>query len=305
MTSVRPEDLIPLSKSDVLVGEPLQMSVYTRDGRLLLAEGQVIDTDRQLDRLIAEGLFFDGKWATATQPGLARRSTETPLSVRRRQSNVSSGDIAQALSLYVDGTPYVVRWIGCVRERSILVTAPRADGSLVFVKEGETYALRALHGGWIHRWQSLLIKSVFQPFPYLHLQWPVESLVSRRAFRSARRADVSLPCSVQILSSAAEPGGVTAMIYDLSTQGASLRIRSGLLVPQDMLSLAFRVMVDEEKVLFELSAQVMRVSDPLEDESQEIGIRFLDVPQPLRFALRAYVNEQLLKACDPPLFRVD
>lgn len=55
------DDLIPVSSSSFKLGEPIPFSIYDKKGTLLIKAGVVISIQRQIDRLIEEGLCFSEK----------------------------------------------------------------------------------------------------------------------------------------------------------------------------------------------------------------------------------------------------
>lgn len=59
------KDLRKLGRTDLRIGTPLPWSCYDRSGRLLLRKGISISFERQIDRLLAEGLFIENLGASA------------------------------------------------------------------------------------------------------------------------------------------------------------------------------------------------------------------------------------------------
>ena len=54
-------DLIEIGPNSFKLGEPIPYSIYDKNGTLLIKAGVVIDIQKQIDRIIAEGLCFSAK----------------------------------------------------------------------------------------------------------------------------------------------------------------------------------------------------------------------------------------------------
>ncbi|HVK31278.1 MAG TPA: hypothetical protein VM845_02095 [Burkholderiaceae bacterium] len=69
--------LLRLVQRQVVVGQPLPFGVRDEHGKLLLAKGQVVDTDAQLETLFERGVYVDAEEARAVlqaaQPDAAAR----------------------------------------------------------------------------------------------------------------------------------------------------------------------------------------------------------------------------------------
>ncbi len=57
-----------VSADQLSVGQPLPWDVYGQDGVLLLRRGQIIESQRALDRFIEEGLYLQGGSASGDEP---------------------------------------------------------------------------------------------------------------------------------------------------------------------------------------------------------------------------------------------
>lgn len=53
--------MIPVRKTDVVLGKPLPYSLYDQNNKLLLKAGVVVQTQNQLDVLSERGLYRDRK----------------------------------------------------------------------------------------------------------------------------------------------------------------------------------------------------------------------------------------------------
>ena len=148
-----------LDPARIVVGKPLPFSVYTADGKLLLAAGRVVETDRLRDLIIRSGQRTEssgggGSSVEAGQTVRARGVREnaaeqeeqtavraTPLE-RMHKDYLTHGEgrhlsISMAKSEADKALP--VQLMG-VHSRSIIVTAPvRPDGSLVPILPGQIW----------------------------------------------------------------------------------------------------------------------------------------------------------------------
>lgn len=70
-----------ISVGDIQIGKPLPWAVSDANGKLLLREGFVIETDAQLGRLIEQGLFFDED-SRSKKLEVVQGNTEPPSAVR-------------------------------------------------------------------------------------------------------------------------------------------------------------------------------------------------------------------------------
>ena len=301
---VNPRDLQPVATADVALGQPLEHAIFNRHGKLLLAAGQIVSTERQLEILAEEGLYFNPRWhASFTSTNIQRGSGQAtlPESVKRRASGVRSADQALSLTMYFDQDGVQVRLLGSLPRKSLMVTAPSRDGQLMFVKEGQTYRFRAMHGGVIYAFETTVAKTVFSPFPYLHLEWPDARRVEKKRVRGARRADVELPCTAYV-GDDDPPRSLTGLVYDLSVGGAAIRLPQEALGTQTVRKLAFRLVVGTEKLTLELPCRETK-REYLDDGSTSLGVMFESVPRESYLALHSTVHEQLLHQAENPLFQ--
>lgn len=115
----------------------------------------------------------------------------------------------------------MARVIGYLPGVSLLIGAPRANGSTLRMREGQPLTLRLLTGNTVYGFASSVLRVCNLPFPYLHVAYPKE--FASAVVRKAQRASTSVIASVDNpdqADGAKEPYPV--VISDLSVAGASL-----------------------------------------------------------------------------------
>ena len=81
------DDLIPVSSNSVKLGEPIPFSIYDKRGTLLIKAGVVIANQKQIDRIIAEGLCFSER-EIASKRSLAENKKVEIISVFETVENI-------------------------------------------------------------------------------------------------------------------------------------------------------------------------------------------------------------------------
>ena len=71
-------ELLPLVRSKIVLGEPLPWNVLDRQGSLLLCQGQVVDTERQLELLLERGATVHADEARAIARQVLVNTTKSP-----------------------------------------------------------------------------------------------------------------------------------------------------------------------------------------------------------------------------------
>jgi hypothetical protein len=287
--------LVQLRRDDLAQGLPLPFAVYDNESRLVLAEGQVIDSAARADELFLKGAYRAS--ANEERPDAdARRPHALPTGSQQCTFDDMRLQIGDALQLQgVAGRErYYVKLIGCAPGGSVLVTTPTLDGHVQLIREGQGFIARAFSGRSAFAFNTLVHRVCNVPYPYLHLQFP--RVVEGVAVRREARIRLRVIASVARISLPGEPA--PAVIGDLSPSGARKEARDKLADKGDALQLSFRLRFDQDDAYFVTDAIVRSLRKELRGaDAAELhfmhGVEFVGMQPNERLLLRTLILQRL------------
>ncbi len=255
-----------LGAGEIKVGRPLLWTLYDKAGRVLLREGTLIESLQQIDEVAGNGLFRERK--AVSRADSASGGAGKHIAVEQVEDlqaiKLAIGDTVQLQDFSFDKQRYFVKLIGFMNRRSVLVSHPRQDEKLSFVKEGQGFLVRGFAGTKTYEFSSNVISVCLTPYPYLHLAFPPQ--IKTTNMRGAVRIKLRLPCSIE---SQVTGQKVSAIIEDMSISGARIHASKAFGAVGDAVSVSLRMQVGGENQVFLVSAVVRNVSR--EKDSQTGG----------------------------------
>lgn len=193
-------------------------------------------------------------------------------------------------------TRYYVRVIGYSEGRSILTTCPTVNDKLVYLKEGQRFAVRLLSGNSVQGFTTSIIKHTNTPYPYMHLSYPreLESIVVRNAQRISTRIIASVQNQEEGKSSV---NTKSAIISDISTTGAQVTSTTGIGDVGDMITINTKMSVGDVNEYINLSAVIRRCLNANEG-TFNYGVEFQLMEEHDKLIINGYVYEQIVKASE-------
>lgn len=305
-----PKDLSPLAKGDIEIGKALPFAIFDRNGVLLLAEGQAVNSQKQLDELAAKGLYHNPRWASkfVIQPGKPQLdSTNLPRMLPARQAFEDPFETGSQLKMFPPGQakdPFHVRLIGSIPQAAVLITHPMRDGKCVFTKEGQVWEFQATYGLSIYRFSSMIEKVLLSPHPLIVMSWPHETHLESQAIRRARRVNCDLPATVRLNGS--QSGlveSITAVIDNISTGGLELLFAKAVNFKMGQsISIAFQIILDDRKYLIECDAEVASKPRDSGPASSSYGFALKSLNDEQFAVIHAFVSDRLNHRLGPQLY---
>jgi c-di-GMP-binding flagellar brake protein YcgR len=207
-------------------------------------------------------------------------------------------DRRPVLRLTAGGRRWDVRLVGMTHRARFLVGHPMDDGKLVFVKEGERFDVANFDGAVISAFESTVQRVLLGESTALEMSLPPTAQRKREVIRRARRAGVSLPCSVRYGESADQLRA--GFVGDLSDLGAQVAIEYPLPSSVETVDLSLRITQFGEPHTVQVRANLRSSApDPRpEMPATLLGLQFVDVDPTVRLTLACYVAERLLAQAD-------
>lgn len=298
-------DLNPIRTTEIEVGKPLKWPVYDRNKKLLLREGFVIETQNQLDRLISEGLFRNPQWQPPRRPSCPTESDDSPTpaapAIPFSDVALNNGDTLQLQPQGIkEDTRYYVRFLGYLKNKSIMVTNPVVDGHVLFLREGQDFIVRMFSGKNAYAFKTNILKVNTVPFPYLHLTYP--SSVQGVEVRKAQRLQIKLITSV--VNPEAPRKKFSATLCDLSLTGARLDAHQELGKPGHNINMTFRVKTELIDSYVDVSAIIRRCDrrDECNDSAQppwEHGVQFVGLNTEQLLTIQHVLYQRMMESGQP------
>lgn len=257
-------NLQPVDAGELQVGKPLPWSVYDNVGRFLLAEGALIESLQQLAGLAENGLFREtSAGASSRKEGGASTGKHVAAEQIEELSAIklAIGDTLQLQAFSSDKQRYFVKLIGFMSRRSVLVSHPKQDEKLIFIKEGLSFLVRGFAGTKTYEFSSNVISVCLTPYPYLHLTFP--SQVKSTNMRGAVRVKFRMVCSIDAPATGLK---VPAIIEDMSISGARIHASKAFGQVGDQVTVSMRMQMDGESQVFLVSSIIRNVRE--ESDSQ-------------------------------------
>lgn len=302
-------NLSAAERDRIEVGKPLPFSVFTAEGKLLLAAGQVVASERlrelllktgQSRALIDTGLMADPLSSTRTsrqareeaqQENDAANPEAVLESLRRDYDAAKAGyHLAIAMARNETDKPFTVQLLG-VHNQMIIVTAPvHPNGSLVPVLPGQTWSCRTFQMTSAFRFTTMVAKAAFEPYPHLHLQ--LQKQVEQLKVRGQPRAKVSVKGELRT------PQPTPCVIVDLSASGARVALdgRETLESGREI-NLVMTVEVLQQKYDLALNGTVVSAlgpSDARHPAAAFYGLKFSEPGETDALVLHGFVSSHLL-----------
>jgi c-di-GMP-binding flagellar brake protein YcgR len=299
-----------LAKGDIEIGKALPFAIFDRSGVLLLAEGQSVSSQKQLDELAAKGLYHNPRWATrfVIQPGKPQiDSAALPRVLPAKQAFEDPFETGSQLKMFAQGQakdPFQVRLIGSIPQAALLITHPMRDGKCVFVKEGQVWEFQATYGLSLYRFSSMIEKVLLSPHPLIVMSWPHETHVESQAIRRTRRVNCDLPATLRVnggQNGSAEP--ITAVIDNISTGGLELLFAKAVSFSiGQSISIAFQIILDDRKYFIECDAEVVSKPRDFSPSSSTYGFALKALSDEQFAVIHAFVSDRLNHRLGPQLY---
>ncbi|MET0658780.1 MAG: flagellar brake protein [Steroidobacteraceae bacterium] len=289
----------PLDKNAIVVGKPLPFSIYGADNMLLLAQGQLVKTEGMRNALLRGGAYCNradtGEFSGGSSGAAAREETPgevaTPLDKFMREHALALAKPRPNLRMSrEDGSEsYPTRIIGMHDRSSMILAAPtRTDKTFVPVFDRQTWFFRALYHTMAIRFQAVVLKAAFEPFPHLHIDVP--RMIERKLVRGAPRVPVCLRVNI------VEPSSTSAVIVDLSVGGARIAVNADVVLePMQRVRFTANVAVYQRSIALDLTGTVL----PREAGEEGIAdvmfhrLQFEPLDDLALLTLEAHINSQL------------
>jgi hypothetical protein len=302
----------PLTEKDrIQVGKPLPFSIFSADGKLLLAAGRVVESDRLRDMLTRIGRYRGSMELDSAGSGGAgglsrgkrdaREAAEeeappgpppTPLERMRKEYDASgeSRRLTLTMARSEADKAHVVQLLGA-HAQSVIVTAPvNPDGSLVPVQQGQQWLCRTFQVITAFRFTATALKVAFDPFPHVCLK--LQKDAERRQVRNAARAKTSLNGELHA------PDAMPCYVADLSATGARIAVDYPLALERGStvrFALSIPMLASKRDLSLEATiVNALGASDPRFPEVSFYGIQFKAPTELDSLALHAFVNGELV-----------
>ena len=296
--------LILISRSDIVLGKSLSWPLYDQDNNVLIERGGIVRDKEHMDDLLAQGAYrelsLDNFVASEREFPAANSSinpaTETAQFTFDDMKLKVESRLQLEPSAQLGRESYFVKVIGFLRGASLLVTTPTsAKGEKPELKEGLKVTMRSFSGQNAFGFSCTLKRIVKLPYEYLHLSFPdiIKGIMIRKAIRIKTRIIVA----VQNCNSAS---GHSALISNISADGAALDSRHFLGNKEEVLNLSFRVNLHKIDAYLSIKGMIRAVlSEAVTDisgpEVYRYGIEFKDLQPNDMVILQSMIYQNMIE----------
>lgn len=292
--------LTPVPAHFVSVGKALPRSVYSAGGDLLLSQGFVIESTEQLEALLTSGFVrrtsedVGGRTqadsgAPATKSAGHAAAADTPdMPSERVMMDDVRWQVGETFFLHQQGgsARYTARFIGYVKNRTVLVTMPMVDDKYVLIRDGQMFVVRAFSGKKAYAFSASVVKSMHSPHPYLHLSYPKE--LGCATIRHRARIPVSVIAAVSLDE---QDDSAAALISDMSLGGASASIKHPFGEVGQRGRIKFKINAVGETVLMDLCTVLRSITPAENGNGCKHGYEFAELSTHDRLVLSAYFHQ--------------
>lgn len=231
---------------------------------------------------------------------------------------VDLGDLDVPLGTFVQLefiTPparHMVKVLGAIPGRSLIVSCPTSKGKKIFVREGQAINVRLMLGTAVCAFSSRIAKSYLEPAAHLHLAYP--SYVETSVVRETVRVETRLICSLEPSTNENTiPEATSGIVVDLSAGGAKLVSKEDFGAVKQRMRLAMNIKISGYsfflKVNCEIRSQEIQMLEQLQSTLVDndflarmdseyfyvYGLRFEDLTKEIVIPLTAYILENQKK----------
>lgn len=278
--------LVSIARSDLSLGAPLPWMVHDQDGNVLMHEGEVLETEEQLQGLLAANPLRELRWQSgessceddgggpqvddATDAALGGDAIDSAFTFQDMRLRV--GDRLQLQPpATVSLERHVVKVIGWVDNVSVLVTAPMANGLRVPLRENDAIVARIFAGQKAFGFSASVERVCKIPFDYLHLSFPEK--IQGSVIRKSPRVRTRIIASVADREPSDSVERQSGIIVNLSADGALIKARQQLGDKGKRLMLSFRVSLHKVDAYLTIGA-IVRSAFAEEEKERGEGILF-------------------------------
>jgi len=205
------------------------------------------------------------------------------------------GDMFQVqISTDSQAIRHAVKLLGYFAGKTIIITAPTVNNSILLLREGQNLTVRAFSGTAAYAFSCEIIKVCNSPLAYLHLSYP--KTVQKVPIRASARINFDLIGASTNITHGDNAAAIPIAITDISTTGAAVAASSPLGKKEDMLRIAFRAKIHDITVHPSLKC-VIRSLTSTDDELNPIkyGLQFLDLQTQDLLTLQSLVYQKILE----------
>ena len=186
------------------------------------------------------------------------------------------------------------RVIGHSPGNSLIISAPRVNGKLTFLKEHQPFIVRMMQGNDVYGFESTVLKYYSSPFPHVHLRHPID--VERITVRGSRRVDTEL---LVLVKPATDPDrSLSASMLNSSATGALLQLTAPLGELEDELSISLELTIAGITRYLRIRAIIRNITLPGDSDGTsqlyKYGVQFSELSDEQTLLINAYVYEQIV-----------
>lgn len=298
--------LISIESDKLAVGARLPWTLYDQDRNVLMECGQVIETDEQLDLLLASNPLRELSLQSAAEKSASENSALDKALSNNADSRFTFQDMRLRVGDRIQLQPpasmgterHIVRLLGYLDNASLMVTAPAVNGLRVPVREHDKIVARVFSSQKAFAFDCTVVRICKMPYDYLHLSFPdvIQGAIIRKSPRIKTKIIASISTPGDGKDNEKQPG----VIVNLSADGALVRAREPLAGKSEEIVLSFRVNLHNMEAYLTARAVVRNVFTDEEKEGADAlrvqhGIQFLDLQPNDSVILQSLIYQQMIE----------
>jgi hypothetical protein len=301
--------MIPVGREHITLGQALPWTLYDQDRNVVMEQGQVIATAEQLELLLAGKPLRELSWNAGGDLPMSNKADPASLETALADTLTNGftfadmrlrvGDRIQLqLPASMGVERYIVKLIGYLDKASILVTAPLSNGFRVQLRDGDKIVARLFTSQKAFGFDSVVERICKAPYDYLHLSFP--ELIQGAVIRKSPRIKTKIIASVAGPDAGDSSDRQSAVIINLSADGALVKARQPLCEKAQTISLAFRVNLHNMDAYLTTRAIVRNVftdddASHAEPLKYHHGIQFVDLQPNDSVILQSLIYQQMIE----------
>jgi c-di-GMP-binding flagellar brake protein YcgR len=303
--------LVSVEIDKLIVGERLPWTLFDQDHNVLMEGGQTIESEDQLQALLARKPLRELSWPSTGNTARAPQSDEDSEEIEA-SLNDSAGSfftfkdmrlrVGDRIQLQppaaISSERYIVRLLGYLDSASLMVTAPVFNGIRVPMREHDNVVARVFSSQKAFGFDCTVIRVCKLPYDYLHLSFP--DIVQGALVRKSPRIRTKIIVSIAKSETSASSERLSGVIVDLSADGAMVKSRQPLAEKSQTILLSFRIYLHNMEAYLTVKAIIRNISTDEENENAEAlkfhhGVQFLDLQPNDSVILQSLIYQQMIE----------